>query len=443
MTKPLSLLFTTADLGGNVAPVMGVVETLIKRGHSVRVMSDITTKEDVDGAGAPLIPWTRTKIAGRERNEEFGDWAFSDFGDVIEKMLAPWLFGAAIGYAQDMIEEIERERADLLVNFDMLIGPLMGCEAKRQKLALLSTCIAHFPFALPGLPPFGTELGPPRNEAERREQAQLMEQRERQMDAGLPALNAGRAELGLAPLAHVSEQINAVAMRFLGTARAFDFPSAEELPKNVRYVGPLIRDPAWAKPWRSPWPASDPRPLVLVSFSTGFQNHVACLQRVIDACSALPVRALVTLGGSIEESEMRSAPNVAIVKSAPHDVVMREASLVVDHGGHGTVSTTLMHRLPQLVIPHGRDQGDNAVRITERGAGLSLPNTASTEEMRAALSRLLNEPGFKANARRLGDAVAREVEQSTLIGDLEALAAGRKHAPHPALSPHTGGEGEE
>jgi UDP:flavonoid glycosyltransferase YjiC (YdhE family) len=243
------------------------------------------------------------------------------------------------------------------------------------------------------------------------------------MDTGLPALNAARAELGLAPLAHVADQINAVAMRFLGTARAFDFPSTEELPKNVRYVGPLIKDPAWAKPWRSPWPASDTRPLVLVSFSTGFQNHVECLQRVIDACADLPVRVLVTLGGAVFENEMRPTANTAVVASAPHDVVMREAALVVNHGGHGTVMTALMHRLPQLVIPHGRDQGDNAVRITERGAGLSLPNTASTEEVCAALQRLLNEPAFAAGARKLGDAVAREVEQSTLIPDLEALAA--------------------
>jgi UDP:flavonoid glycosyltransferase YjiC (YdhE family) len=162
---------------------------------------------------------------------------------------------------------------------------------------------------------------------------------------------------------------------------------------------------------------------VLVGFSTSFQNHAACLQRVIDALADLPVRVLVTLAGAILPDEVQARTNTVVVESAPHDVVMREASLVVTHGGHGTVMTALMHRLPMLVLPHGRDQGDNAVRITERGAGLSLSNTAPTEEMRAALTRLLDEPSFGTSARRLGDAVAAEAEHCSLIDELEALAA--------------------
>jgi UDP:flavonoid glycosyltransferase YjiC (YdhE family) len=85
--------------------------------------------------------------------------------------------------------------------------------------------------------------------------------------------------------------------------------------------------------------------------------------------------------------------------------------------------TALMHRVPMLVLPHGRDQGDNAVRITERGAGLSLAPTASTEEIRAALDRLLNEPAFRFAAKRLGDAVAQEVEHSRVVEELETFAA--------------------
>jgi UDP:flavonoid glycosyltransferase YjiC (YdhE family) len=191
----------------------------------------------------------------------------------------------------------------------------------------------------------------------------------------------------------------------------------------MRYAGPLVGDPAWAEPWRSPWPAADPRPLVLVGFSTSFQNHAGVLQRVIDAAAPLPVRLLVTLGGAIRPDEVRPAANSVIVASAPHTQVLPEAALVVTHGGHGTVMATLMHRRPMLVIPHGRDQGDNAARITERGAGLALPATASTEAIRAALRRLLEEPGFAAAARQLGDAVAEEAERSTLIDDLVALAA--------------------
>src|SRR4051794_9979438 len=151
--------------------------------------------------------------------------------------------------------------------------------------------------------------------------------------------------MGLAALDHLLDQLRSAEVELLATARAFDFP-ADRLPDRVRYIGPQIGDPRWAKPWVSPWPKSDSRPLVAVSFSTTFQNHAGVLQRVIDALAFLPARVLVTLGGSIRPGELRPGANCVIVESAPHDVVMREASLVVTHGGHGTVMRGLVSRAP-------------------------------------------------------------------------------------------------
>jgi UDP:flavonoid glycosyltransferase YjiC (YdhE family) len=104
-------------------------------------------------------------------------------------------------------------------------------------------------------------------------------------------------------------------------------------------------------------------------------------------------------------------------------VVMRDAALVVTHGGHGTVMRALVNRVPMLVIPHGRDQNDNAVRITARGAGLSLMPDASADAVRAACARLLSEPQFRTAAEQLGDLVAAEANDSPLVQELEALAA--------------------
>ena len=238
----------------------------------------------------------------------------------------------------------------------------------------------------------------------------------------LPALNAARSELGLGPLEHVSDQFRAASVELLATSRAFDFAS-DSLPSRVRYVGPQIGDPRWVRPWTSPWPKSDTRPLVAVGFSTTFQNHAGVLQRVIDALAPLPARVLVTLGGAINPGELLPGSNCVIVESAPHREVMREASLVITHGGHGTIMRALVNRVPMLVIPHGRDRNDNAVRVTERGAGLSLLPDAPTEVIRAACLRLLAEPQFRAAARRLGDLVAAEAESSTIVQELEAVAA--------------------
>ena len=397
--NPLRFLFATAHLGGNVSPVMPIVRQLVARGHDVRVISDAISRPEVEAAGARFLGWTRApNRAVSSRETDLPDWDVSDDQGI--SMVAKFLGDTALAYAEDTIAELERAPADLVVCFDLLLGSMLGCEARQQPLALLGTMISFFP--LPGIPPFGAGLAPARDAAERETEALRRREIEAIFDLGVPALNAARARFGLAPLKRLADQWDAAAVHWLGTARAFDFPGADLRP-TMRYAGPLLGDPVWAAPWRSPWSPEDARPFVLVGFSTSFQNHAGPLQRVIDAAAELPVRVLVTLGGAIEPGGVTAAPNAVGVASAPHNVVMREAALVVTHGGH--------------------DQADNAVRVTERGAGLALPRSASTVEIRTALERLLGEASFGAAARRLGDALAAEARASTLVEDLEALSA--------------------
>jgi UDP:flavonoid glycosyltransferase YjiC (YdhE family) len=327
--------------------------------------------------------------------------------------------GPALLYAEDVIDELRRESADVVATCEGLFGVMAGCESIGQKFVNLCPNISLAP--LPGVPPLGPGLAPARNEEERLLHAQIAEASVGMFDSGLPALNAARLSLGLPPIAHVLDQFRAADLELLATSRAFDFPS-EGLPARVRYVGPQLADPQWAKTWNSPWAPSDKRPLIAVGFSTTFQNHAQVLQNVIDAFAGMEVRVLITLGGSIKQDELRPASNCVLVESAPHSVVMRQAALVVTHGGHGTIIRALMSRKPILVIPHGRDQNDNAVRVTERGAGLSLLLDASIESIRAAGERLLREPSFREAAIRLGDLVIADAENSTIVQELESIA---------------------
>jgi MGT family glycosyltransferase len=425
MTLPRhDFLFTTLSGGGILAPTMEVVSRLTRRGHRVRVMSHTISRAETERAGAALALWTRTPDrTGNSRETAFKDWEMSA-PESMRFLNERISCGAALPFAQDVVDELRRGPADVVVNFDALFGASIAAEAQGIRLALFSTGLSIA--SLPGVPPLGSGLPPAQGPAET---AELDGIADYVWSRGLSSLNQARVALSLKPLERVVDQFARRDLYLIGTARAFDFPSTD-LPPSVRYTGPLIRSPQHVSSWSSPWPQSDPRPLIVIGFSTTFQNHVACLQRVIDACGCLPVRALVTLGGSVDASELKAATNTTIIESAPHDVVMKSASLVVTHGGHGTVITALMNRLPILVIPHGRDQGDNAQRITTRQAGLSLPSTSSADEMRMAIVRILDEPSFRANAQRLGDAVAREALEATFVDDLETLAAqGKACAP--------------
>lgn len=422
-----NFLFTTWEGGGNVTPALEAVRRLVEAGHRVRFMSEECNRPEAEAAGAAFVPWKRA-LNRKDRtaaSQTFKDWeAVTPQEGLISVIHEIWC-GPSLAYAQDVIQELRHEPADLVVTCEMLFGVMAGCESIGQRFALLCVNVSMAPIA--GIPPMGPGLAPARTAEERAMHAEITAGLVQLFDAGLPALNNARAALGLAPLPHTLDQFKRAEVELLATSPAFDFP-AENLPSRIRYVGPLISDPTWSKAWKSPWTADESRPLVTVGFSTTFQNHAGVLQNVIDALAPLPVRVLVTLGGSIAREALKPGGNCAIVESAPHTIVMREAALVVTHGGHGTVMRALVNRVPTLVIPHGRDQNDNAVRLTERGAGLMLMPGASVDEIRAACVRLLNEPAFLKAMKRLGDQVAADAANTTVVQELEAAALSTRSA---------------
>ena len=75
-----------------------------------------------------------------------------------------------------------------------------------------------------------------------------------------------------------------------------------------------------------------------------------------------------------------------------------------------------------VVLPHGRDQLDNAVRVSSRGAGVKLKKTASAAQIASAVSTILADPAYRRSAQALGAVIRRDAVDSTLIDELEQLA---------------------
>lgn len=411
-----SFLFTTWEGGGNVTPAIEAARRLVAKGHRVRFMSEECNRHEAEQAGLAFRAW-RTAPSRKDRHPS--SQLCKDYQEGLVSVIRDLWCGPALEYARDTVEELRQEPADLVVTCEALFGVVAGCESIGQRVALLSPNISLAP--IPGIPPVGPGLAPARNEQERALHAEVANGGRELFNAGLPSLNAARAALGLPALENLLDQWKVACRELLATSPAFDFP-AETLPERVRYVGPILSDPAWSGDWVSPWEPSDPRPLVLVAFSTTFQDHGGVLQRVMDALESLPARVLVTLGGSIEGETLRSASNCVVVPAAPHTQVLDETALVVTHGGHGTVVRTLAKQVPMLVIPHGRDQNDNAARVEARNAGLRLGVDATLEAIREACKALLEEPKYREGARTLGRWVAQHAANCTVVQELEEAA---------------------
>jgi UDP:flavonoid glycosyltransferase YjiC (YdhE family) len=174
-----------------------------------------------------------------------------------------------------------------------------------------------------------------------------------------------------------------------------------------------------------PWPSNTGRSRVVVSLSTRFQNQAALLRRIVAALGALDLDAVATTGPAMEGQNFDAPTNIVIVHSAPHDIVMKQASLVVTLGGHGTVARALSHGVPLLVIPMRRDQGDNAARVFAHGAGLTLTTDAVMEAIASATMQLIAEPYFREAAARLGEVIVSDAKSSVLETEREAVASHR------------------
>ena len=414
---PRNYLFALVDGGGTVPPELGAVRRLVERGHEVTVLAEDTMADEVRSIGATYRPWTAAPNRPTRRPEDapYRDWECSNPFQLFNCVLDEQFVGPAPDYAADVLAAVAADRPDLVVSSFFAIGAMVGAEAAGLPFDVLFPNPYMLP--APGMPPFGMGLQPASGLFGRLRDRTVSGLTGRLWAKGLPRLNDLRVAHGLAPLSSFFDQILGARRILVLTSADFDFPAA--LPANVRYVGPVLDDPAWATmPWTAP--AGDD-PLVLVALSSTFQDHAGCLQRIADALGTLPVRGLITTGPALDPSDVVAPDNVLVVEAAPHSEVLRSAAAVVTHGGHGTVIRSLAADVPLVVLHHGRDQADNAARVTARGAGLAVKRTASPEAIATAVRRVLDDPSFRSGAARLGRSVRRDAASGALTAELEDL----------------------
>ncbi len=418
VSAPAEFLFTTFEFGGHVTPALATAARLQARGRRVLVLSDEATRPEAEGFGLPFRPWSRAPNRPDKAiaNEPLRDWECANPAEVVALLLDGLMTGRAADYAADTAEALDAHPGAAVVTQELLLGCMLAAEARGRPLALHTANVWPLP-TLEGVPPFGPGLEPPTDPEQTMFQALIREASRSLYDAGLPELNVARAGLGLPPLARTLEQIDAAQLILLSAARAYDF-APDPLPAPFRYAGPQARVPAWAAAWKSPWPDSDGRPLVLVSFSTLYQAQEPVLRRVIAALESLPLRGVVTLGPQLDPRDFpTAAENVRVLQSASHDALMPHLAAVVTHAGHGSAIRPVLAGVPLLCMPMGRDQPDNAARIAARGAGLRLDPSAGPEAIGAALMRLVREPAFREAASAWS---ARIREETETAGDVAA-----------------------
>lgn len=167
---------------------------------------------------------------------------------------------------------------------------------------------------------------------------------------------------------------------------------------NAIQTGPLV----------SGIPAVASEPTVLLSLSTfAFPGMQAAWQRALDAVATLPVHVIATTGPVINPASLRLGSNTEAHAWLPHADVMQKVSLVFGHGGHATTMLALAHHLPMVVMPMFKmsDQPKVGRALVRAGAARVVSKTAKPSKMQEAVTAVLTEPSYRANAAQLGEQI--------------------------------------
>ncbi len=222
----------------------------------------------------------------------------------------------------------------------------------------------------------------------------------------VPALNAWRRELGLAPVTRVFRDWIHSPQRVIGLFPDWFGNPQPDWPAAVRLTGfPLFDDSDHPNLPESlaGFLNGGPSPIL---FTPGSANQSASqfFQAALDASQRLERRALLLT--RYREHLPALPPTAHHEPFVPLSHVLPHCAALVSHGGIGTLAQGLAAGVPQLTMPMGFDQPDNATRLQRLGVGRwVVPAKFSGERVASALSSLLDDRGTAASCRRWSEQI--------------------------------------
>jgi MGT family glycosyltransferase len=356
---------------GHVFPAISLGRALAGRGHEVVVETWEERRGAVEGAGL-----------GFAAAEEY-------------KMFPPPEPDSADGQhaaeaARGLLPLLEEMRPHVAVSDILTLAPALAAERAGVPLA---TLIPHiYPVVEPGLPFFAIGLRPPRTPVGRA----IWRTGQRALNVGLEHgrrdLNLQRERLGLPPVDRFHGGISS-ELALVATYPQLEYP--RRWPAGVEVTGPMT--------FEVPHPEIElppgERPLVLVAPSTAHDSENHLVRTALKAFADEPVRVVATTNRVVPQRPIEVPANAVLVDWLSYSQLMPAASLVVSHGGHGTVARALGAGTPVLICPIVGDMSETAMRVSWAEAGLSLPwRLCRPESLRWAARRILGDGSFAARA---------------------------------------------
>lgn len=370
----LRVLVAAFGDAGHAFPAIALGRALSERGHEVVVETWEERRGAVEGAGLGF--------AAAEEYQMFPP-PEPDSDDGLHAAEA----------ARALLPLLEQMRPHVAVADILTLAPTLAAEKAGVPLA---TLIPHiYPVVEPGQPFFAIGLRSPRTPVGRA----VWRAGQRALNVGLEHgrrdLNLQRQRLGLPPVERFHGGISP-ELALVGTFPQLEYP--REWPAGVEVTGPMT--------FEIPHPEIElppgDLPLVLVAPSTAHDSENHLVRAALAALATEPVRVVATTNRVRPQRPIEVPANAVLVDWLSYSQLMPAASLVISHGGHGTVARALGAGTPVLISPITGDMSETAMRVNWAGAGLSVPwRLCRPAALRWTARRLLADPSFTARAEEI------------------------------------------
>ena len=230
-------------------------------------------------------------------------------------------------------------------------------------------------------------------------------------------VNKLAAENGVRPVERCADLMAGDLSLILGTPQTDPLPASA----NVQYVGPIVWQrsdsslPEWVKRLNPETPiiwvySGNPR---YAPVPTPIDSIVV-IRAAIAALKDAPVHVVLTTGFQDLPAEFGTLPpNFFHAPYLPGHSMAARCDLMVHHGGHGSVMTGLQAGTPAVIVPTITERESNARRLVALGAGeIVMPvtgpdgeKTIDSDELGAAVLRVLREPAYRQAAQRMSESM--------------------------------------
>ncbi len=217
-----------------------------------------------------------------------------------------------------------------------------------------------------------------------------------------PELNGLRADVGLGSVRRPFKDWIHSPQCTIGLFPSWFGPPASDWPKRVHLPGFVLydqREQQELSPQLEAFlDAGDP-PIVFTP-GTAHMHARDFLQAGIEASAIMGRRALLaTMHADHVPADLPD--HVRHVEYAPFSLLLPRCAAIVHHGGIGTCAQGLAAGIPQLAMPMGFDQPDNATHLRRLGVGSwVIPKKFTGPRVAAALTDLLTDRRVDAECKR-------------------------------------------